>query len=93
MTIASVAVIVRDWRGTGTVSGTVRAKTGPSTYAVVPGAEVVLFEQSCVPRAKMYAAADGTFAFTGLDTSRQWMVLAIHPSGAYSAVATDRLAP
>lgn len=91
MNLALTFTPVFDWRGTGTISGTVRAKTGPTSYTTVPNAEVWLIEQVGVIRSRAYSAADGTFAFAGIDLSRKWMVLAIHPTGAYSAVATDRV--
>jgi hypothetical protein len=86
--------VVHEWRGTGTVSGITRVLTSPGVYEVVPYAEVVLMDQDALrARATMRSGLDGSFSFQNLDTGRPWMVLAIHPSGAYSAVITDRLQP
>ena len=78
-------------RGVGVVLGSVAEKGSPNTPVV--RRVVCLDETTGVQVGSTWSAADGSYAFGGLDPSRRVTVLAYDHTDHYRAVVADKLLP
>ena len=81
-----------EFGGPGTIYGTTKTKGTPN---VPTKARVVLLHQrSKLPARETWSdPVTGAFAFTGIDTTQQFITLAEDAAGNYRPVAANRLAP
>ena len=78
--------------GLGTIYGTTKTKGSPNlpTKARV----VLLHQRSKLPVRETWSdPVTGAFAFTGIDTTQQFITLAEDAAGNYRPVAANRLTP
>ena len=82
-----------EFGGQGTIYGTTKTKGSPAN--VPAKARVVLLHQrSKLPVRETWSdPVTGSFAFTGIDTTQQFLTLAEDAAGNFRPVAANRLAP
>ena len=93
-TVICSASMARDaeYGGAGTIYGTTKTKGTPNqpTHARV----VLLHQRSKLPVRETWSdPVTGNFAFTGIDTTRQFLTLAEDAAGNFRPVAANRLTP
>lgn len=81
-----------EFGGPGTIYGTTKTKGTPSQPA--KARVVLLHQRSKLPVRETWSdPVTGTFAFTGIDTTQQFLTLAEDAAGNYRPVAANRLTP
>lgn len=73
--------------GPATISGVVRVLTVPLARCPV----FLLEQDGFRPIRETRSASDGTYSFPFMEADKQYIVVAVDPTGAYNAVVADRV--
>ncbi len=78
-----------DYNGLGTLTGTTRVQTGPTTFTIVPNCKVLVFDRTTNrPIRETTSDASGNYTVSGLNPAGSYLGMAIDPTGTYDLTAS-----